>query len=132
MLSERGIALQVEINLLVQPLAATPALKDITPSLPDSAPAFFPDPLPSPDGALAGPRRPSSLSPLWVFDTCGRSATMPCPSPFLKPILSVKLPLILTDGKQNKLHARPVLLSLSRCNLLVPSRGERVSPPFES
>ena len=33
MLSERGIALQVEINLLVQPLAAIPALKDIIPSL---------------------------------------------------------------------------------------------------
>lgn len=132
MLSERGIALQVEINLLVQPLAAIPPLKDITPSLPDSAPAFFPDALPSPDGPLAGPFRPSSLSPLWVFDTCERLAEMPSPSHFLKPILSVKLPLILTDGKQNKLHSCPVLLSMSHCNVLVPSRGERVSPPLES
>lgn len=72
------------------------------------------------------------LSPLWVFNTCGRSATMPSPGHFLRPLLSVRLPLILTDGKQNKLHAHPVLLSMSRCNVLVPSRGERVSPPFES
>ena len=71
------------------------------------------------------------LSPLWVFNTCGRSATMPSSGHFLKPQLSVRLPLILTYGKQNKLHTHPVLLSMSRCNVLVPSREERVSPPLE-
>lgn len=73
------------------------------------------------------------LSHLCGFLTpVGDGLQCPAPSHFLKPILSMKLPLILTDGKQNKLHARPVLLSMFKVTQLVPSRGERVSPRFES
>ena len=74
---------------LSQPLAAIPTLKDITPSLPDLAPAFFPNPLPSPDGALAGRHRPSSITSvgvqhLWEIGYNAQLRPLPEAPPFCK------------------------------------------------
>ena len=74
---------------LSQTLAAIPTLKDITPSLPDLAPAFFPNPLPSPDGALAGRHRPSSITSvgfqhLWEIGYNAQLRPLPEAPPFCK------------------------------------------------